>query len=238
MATHSVFLSGESHGQRNLAGYSLWGCKELDVTEETEQASMHQELMSGHWLGIASLDNLPLSPHFKLKNTHYMAFTLSPVQDFENLSSALIPSFSFTMSHTCQACANNFICPHLPRISEIMWKFLTEKELFQEWKLLTSSYYWPVIKTWRICADGLVRWFSVLSVHQNYTESLLKCNCWAPPLEFLILSSLEWDPNFAFFSKFPEGCCCCWSGDSALRLTQHCEVVKLKMVGILLFYIC
>ena len=28
-----VFLPGESHGQRSLAGYSLWGHKELDVTE-------------------------------------------------------------------------------------------------------------------------------------------------------------------------------------------------------------
>ena len=28
-----VFLPGESHGQRSLAGYSPGGCKELDVTE-------------------------------------------------------------------------------------------------------------------------------------------------------------------------------------------------------------
>ena len=28
-----VFLPGESHGQRSLAGYSPWGCKELDRTE-------------------------------------------------------------------------------------------------------------------------------------------------------------------------------------------------------------
>ena len=27
MATHSVFLPGESHGQRNLTGYSLWESK-------------------------------------------------------------------------------------------------------------------------------------------------------------------------------------------------------------------
>ena len=33
MATHSVFLAGESHGQRRLAGYSPWGHKESDVTE-------------------------------------------------------------------------------------------------------------------------------------------------------------------------------------------------------------
>ena len=33
MATHSSILSGESHGQRSLAGYSPWGHKELDMTE-------------------------------------------------------------------------------------------------------------------------------------------------------------------------------------------------------------
>ena len=33
-----VFLPGEFHGQRSLVGYSLWGCKELDMTQ---QLSMH-----------------------------------------------------------------------------------------------------------------------------------------------------------------------------------------------------
>ena len=28
-----VFLPGELHGQRSLAGYSPWDCKELDMTE-------------------------------------------------------------------------------------------------------------------------------------------------------------------------------------------------------------
>jgi len=27
-------LPGKSHGQRSLAGYSSWGCKELDTTEQ------------------------------------------------------------------------------------------------------------------------------------------------------------------------------------------------------------
>ena len=26
------FLPGKSHGQRNLAGHSPWGCKEFDMT--------------------------------------------------------------------------------------------------------------------------------------------------------------------------------------------------------------
>ena len=33
-----VFLPGESHGQRSLAGYSLWGHKELDTTERLSTA--------------------------------------------------------------------------------------------------------------------------------------------------------------------------------------------------------
>ena len=36
-----VFLPGESHGQRNLAGYSSWGPKESDTTEATYQACTH-----------------------------------------------------------------------------------------------------------------------------------------------------------------------------------------------------
>ena len=34
MAPTPVFLPGESHGQRSLAGYSPWGCKESDTTEQ------------------------------------------------------------------------------------------------------------------------------------------------------------------------------------------------------------
>ena len=35
-----VFLPGESHGQRNLAGYSPWGRKELDMTEHACMGSL------------------------------------------------------------------------------------------------------------------------------------------------------------------------------------------------------
>ena len=31
-----VFLPGESYGQRRLAGYSPWSCKDLDMTEVTQ----------------------------------------------------------------------------------------------------------------------------------------------------------------------------------------------------------
>ena len=36
-----VFLPGESHGQRSLAGYSSWGHKESDTTEEIQHAHIY-----------------------------------------------------------------------------------------------------------------------------------------------------------------------------------------------------
>ena len=33
MATHSIFLPGKSHEQRNLAGYSPWARKKSDMNE-------------------------------------------------------------------------------------------------------------------------------------------------------------------------------------------------------------
>ena len=36
MASHSSILPGKSHGQRSLVGYSPWGSKELDLTEQAQ----------------------------------------------------------------------------------------------------------------------------------------------------------------------------------------------------------
>ena len=33
-----VFFPGDPHGQKSLAGYSPWGCKELDTTEQLSTA--------------------------------------------------------------------------------------------------------------------------------------------------------------------------------------------------------
>ena len=41
MATHSSILAGEFHGQRSLAGYSPWGCKESDMTEQLSLTNEH-----------------------------------------------------------------------------------------------------------------------------------------------------------------------------------------------------
>ena len=36
----SVFLPGESHGQKSLVGYSPWGRKESDMTDATQHGTL------------------------------------------------------------------------------------------------------------------------------------------------------------------------------------------------------
>ena len=54
MAIHTSILPGKSHGQRSLMGYSPWGSKESDTTE---QLSMHADTSIE-----LSLKVLPLTP--------------------------------------------------------------------------------------------------------------------------------------------------------------------------------
>ena len=50
----SVFLPGESHGQRSLAGYSPSVRKESDTTEVTKHACMHARHSQDYW-GLAGI---------------------------------------------------------------------------------------------------------------------------------------------------------------------------------------
>ena len=49
-----VFLPGESHGQRSLAGYSPWGHKELDTTEDGRMRSTAGIIGLKEWPGGSS----------------------------------------------------------------------------------------------------------------------------------------------------------------------------------------
>ena len=51
MQPSPVFLPGESHGQRNLVGYSPWGCKESDTTEQ-----LMLKCMKGYFAGLFCTD--------------------------------------------------------------------------------------------------------------------------------------------------------------------------------------
>ena len=74
-----VFLPGESHGQRSLAGYSPQGHKESDMTEATQHICTHMVVLFLIFKGISILSSivvvsiyiptnsargfLPFSPH-------------------------------------------------------------------------------------------------------------------------------------------------------------------------------
>ena len=40
-----LFLLGEFHGQRSLVGYSPWGCKESDTTEQLKKIYIYIKLL-------------------------------------------------------------------------------------------------------------------------------------------------------------------------------------------------
>ena len=46
MATHFSNLPEEVHGQRSLVGYSPWGCKESDMTEQPPQEELRFQVAS------------------------------------------------------------------------------------------------------------------------------------------------------------------------------------------------
>ena len=51
VATQSVFLPGESHGQRSLVGHSPCECTELDMAEQLSSFTRSIKLTSGSKLG-------------------------------------------------------------------------------------------------------------------------------------------------------------------------------------------
>ena len=52
-----VILLGEFHGQKSLADYSLWGCKELNTTERLSTT----DTKFNRYKKINSINRLPLS---------------------------------------------------------------------------------------------------------------------------------------------------------------------------------
>jgi len=46
-----VFLPGESHGQRSLAGYNPWGHKESDTIEVTEHSTALEKFALNNFYG-------------------------------------------------------------------------------------------------------------------------------------------------------------------------------------------
>ena len=61
------FLPGESHGQRNLAGYSSWHCKELGTTEQLTPTTLSVQFSSVKHIHMLSSLSPELFHPVKLK---------------------------------------------------------------------------------------------------------------------------------------------------------------------------
>ena len=87
-----VFLPEKSHGQRSLAGYSPWGCKELDLTKQlSTQAqifdiphSKRRSLTFPPWVWVG------ISTWWHLTNRLYVAFSQNSIVVTSSLSLRLL----------------------------------------------------------------------------------------------------------------------------------------------------
>ena len=61
-AAHSSILAGESHGQRNLAGFSAWDCKESNMTDRLTDTYDASEKRGAGVLLWEELAPHPISP--------------------------------------------------------------------------------------------------------------------------------------------------------------------------------
>ena len=50
MSTTPVFLPGKAHGQKSLVGYSPWGSKESDTTEQLDNSFSHVDRFLNLWI--------------------------------------------------------------------------------------------------------------------------------------------------------------------------------------------
>ena len=79
-----VFLLGESHGQRGLAGYSPLRCKELDTTEATHRMHIHIDinnickLLSTSWGFSSGIQRTDCTMPFYISNLSILVSKRAP----------------------------------------------------------------------------------------------------------------------------------------------------------------
>ena len=113
-----VFLPGKSHGQKSLVGYSSWGCKELDRTEQLTQSTnsvvlticyssnrkpIHRWTQSIYCWCIVDLSRVHEQPFrlhcFYQPPKFHHTFTLSATPDLLSVSTNLLCLDSYKRNH-------------------------------------------------------------------------------------------------------------------------------------------
>ena len=84
-----VFLPGKSHEQRVLVGYSPWGCKESDTTEQLSTASTNAHTFSYSHINFSEPFKSKLQPDAPF-NSKSFSVSFLKTRDFEKLDSNAI----------------------------------------------------------------------------------------------------------------------------------------------------
>ena len=166
-----VLLPGKSHGWRSLVGYSPWGRKELNMTEQ-----LHFHLCIAKWL------------HNKL--TSITSYSHSVFLVRELLRFTLLVTFKYTIQYE----HSHHIVHYMSRIyfpynwKYVLWKILKEMGIPDHLTCLLRNLYAgqeAAVKTGHKTRD----WFQIGKVvHQGYTLSPCLFNLYA---EYL-MSMLDW----------------------------------------------
>ena len=122
-----VFLPGEFHGQRSLVGYSLWGCKESDMTEATNThiyTYIHdpqEEDRCESWFWLQVLRCLPRLDGFCHLYKGYWSRALWLLQE---RTASLVPTASLPWENVCLChtirCLAWMPCVHF--LDSLMWE--------------------------------------------------------------------------------------------------------------------
>ena len=100
-----VFLPGQFHGQRTLKGYSSWGCKESDMTEQAH-TKFNQKPGSASEMSVLLYSSVSLQYHAGLIiiDLEYVLLTVDSVFSYYTFLKCLFLSnlriYKFTSSHT------------------------------------------------------------------------------------------------------------------------------------------
>ena len=75
-----VFLPWKSHGQRSLAGYSPWGCKEPDITEQLSTPNV--TWLSAQFYFFVYCQSVSVFPVWEILAYYFFKYCYSDTQNF------------------------------------------------------------------------------------------------------------------------------------------------------------
>ena len=178
-----VFLPGESHGQRSVAGYSPWGGKELDMTKVTEhmfRVKIKSYMIFKIWVPLCFLYYCQINIYLLLFSLSVMSNSLWPY----GLQHARLPCPSPSSGACSNSCPLSWWCHQtilssviplllLPSIFPSIRVFSNELALHIRWpKYWSFSFSISPSNEYSGLISFRIDWFDLLAVNpkQIFTQ--------------------------------------------------------------------